>query len=168
MASADEAMEGLHLGAEVLPDQSQPSVSPGLPFPFEQPSGNKKEGKIQQDPHDRADAGAADAAPSGSTDDVDVAAQILRQVVSKATAVLLSPVLYQIFIPVLRPLFRSSSFLLPPCGSNQFVQEFYFSDANLPTDDFLIKRVRQDPEGWGKTCLFLCGLTEETILITMY
>ncbi|GAB4813744.1 hypothetical protein N2152v2_000790 [Parachlorella kessleri] len=26
--------------------------------------------------------------------------------------------------------------------------EFYFSDANLPTDDFLIKQVRSNPEGW--------------------
>jgi hypothetical protein len=27
--------------------------------------------------------------------------------------------------------------------------EFYFSDANLPTDDFLLKQVRSNPDGWG-------------------
>ena len=35
--------------------------------------------------------------------------------------------------------------------------EFYFSDANLPTDAFLMKRVRADPEGWvplGVICGF--------------
>jgi hypothetical protein len=28
--------------------------------------------------------------------------------------------------------------------------EFYLSDQNLPTDNFLMKIVRKDPEGWGK------------------
>ena len=35
--------------------------------------------------------------------------------------------------------------------------EFYFSDANLPTDAFLLKKVRADPEGWvpiGVVCGF--------------
>lgn len=27
---------------------------------------------------------------------------------------------------------------------------FYFSDANLPTDVFLLKEVQKNPEGWGK------------------
>ena len=27
---------------------------------------------------------------------------------------------------------------------------FYFSDTNLPTDNFLLKEVRKAPEGWGK------------------
>jgi len=31
---------------------------------------------------------------------------------------------------------------------------FYFSDTNLPTDNFLLKEVRKTPEGWGK-CLTL-------------
>lgn len=26
---------------------------------------------------------------------------------------------------------------------------FYFSDTNLPTDNFLLKEVRKTPEGWG-------------------
>lgn len=26
---------------------------------------------------------------------------------------------------------------------------FYFSDANLPTDNFLLTQVRKTPEGWG-------------------
>ena len=26
---------------------------------------------------------------------------------------------------------------------------FYFSDTNLPTDNFLLREVRQTPEGWG-------------------
>ena len=30
---------------------------------------------------------------------------------------------------------------------------FYFSDANLPSDNFLLKEVRKTPDGWGK--LFL-------------
>ena len=35
--------------------------------------------------------------------------------------------------------------------------EFYFSDANLPTDAFLLKKVKADPEGWvpiGVVCGF--------------
>ncbi len=27
---------------------------------------------------------------------------------------------------------------------------FYFSDTNLPTDNFLLKEVRKTPEGWGE------------------
>lgn len=27
---------------------------------------------------------------------------------------------------------------------------FYFSDANLPTDAFLLKEVQKNPEGWGE------------------
>lgn len=27
---------------------------------------------------------------------------------------------------------------------------FYFSDANLPTDAFLLKEVHKNPEGWGE------------------
>lgn len=26
---------------------------------------------------------------------------------------------------------------------------FYFSDTNLPTDNFLLKEVKRTPEGWG-------------------
>jgi len=28
--------------------------------------------------------------------------------------------------------------------------EFYFSDANLPTDDYMLKQIRCTPEGWGE------------------
>lgn len=28
--------------------------------------------------------------------------------------------------------------------------EFYFSEANLPTDEFLLKQVRRSKEGWGE------------------
>ena len=28
--------------------------------------------------------------------------------------------------------------------------DFYFSDTNLPTDNFLLKEVRKTPEGWGE------------------
>ena len=45
----------------------------------------------------------------------------------------------------------------PPDPSNdqltaQIVKQvnFYFSDANLPTDAFLLKEVHKNPEGWGK------------------
>lgn len=31
--------------------------------------------------------------------------------------------------------------------------EFYFSDANLPTDDFMLKQIRRTAEGWGKYIL---------------
>jgi hypothetical protein len=34
--------------------------------------------------------------------------------------------------------------------SNLLQVEFYLSDQNLPTDNFLMKIVRKDPEGWGK------------------
>ena len=34
--------------------------------------------------------------------------------------------------------------------------EFYFSDANLPTDAFLMRRVRQNPEGWVPLAV-VCG-----------
>ena len=27
---------------------------------------------------------------------------------------------------------------------------FYFSDTNLPTDNFLLKEVRKTPDGWGE------------------
>ena len=27
---------------------------------------------------------------------------------------------------------------------------FYFSDANLPSDNFLLKEVKKTPDGWGK------------------
>lgn len=30
--------------------------------------------------------------------------------------------------------------------------EFYFSDENLPTDEFLLKRVKQNKQGWGARC----------------
>jgi La-related protein 7 len=29
--------------------------------------------------------------------------------------------------------------------------EFYFSDANLPTDKHLLKVISKDPEGYGET-----------------
>lgn len=29
---------------------------------------------------------------------------------------------------------------------------FYFSDANLPTDAFLLKEVLKTPDGWGEPC----------------
>jgi hypothetical protein len=28
--------------------------------------------------------------------------------------------------------------------------EFYFSDANLPTDKHLLKQISKDPEGYGE------------------
>ena len=35
---------------------------------------------------------------------------------------------------------------------------FYFSDANLPTDAFLLKEVQKNPEGWGKLVMqFICN-----------
>ena len=30
---------------------------------------------------------------------------------------------------------------------------FYFSDANLPTDAFLLKEVMKSPDGWGEPCI---------------
>jgi len=35
--------------------------------------------------------------------------------------------------------------------------EFYFSDANLPTDKHLLKHVKKDPEGWGECCVGVGG-----------
>ena len=35
---------------------------------------------------------------------------------------------------------------------------FYFSDTNLPTDNFLLKEVKKTPEGWGahsELCIYL-------------
>ena len=39
---------------------------------------------------------------------------------------------------------------LTPKLANDILQqvEFYFGDANLPTDKFLLKTVRKDPDGW--------------------
>jgi La-related protein 7 len=31
-----------------------------------------------------------------------------------------------------------------------FQVEFYFSDANLPTDKHLLKQIKKDPDGYGK------------------
>lgn len=28
--------------------------------------------------------------------------------------------------------------------------EFYFSDSNLPTDDFMLKQIRSNPDGYGE------------------
>lgn len=39
----------------------------------------------------------------------------------------------------------------PDLGSKIVRQvNFYFSDTNLPTDNFLLKEVRKTPEGWGE------------------
>jgi hypothetical protein len=33
--------------------------------------------------------------------------------------------------------------------------EFYFSDANLPTDKHLLKQIHRDPEGYGEISVVL-------------
>lgn len=42
---------------------------------------------------------------------------------------------------------------LCPCAHCNCAQvEFYFSDANLPTDKKLLKQVKKDPSGYGEAC----------------
>jgi La-related protein 7 len=45
---------------------------------------------------------------------------------------------------------ESAATKLTPKLANDILQqvEFYFGDANLPTDKFLLKTVRKDPDGW--------------------
>jgi hypothetical protein len=38
--------------------------------------------------------------------------------------------------------------------------EFYFSDANLPTDEFLIKQVKKSAHGWGTSRLLVSLLLD--------
>ena len=45
---------------------------------------------------------------------------------------------------------------------------FYFSDTNLPTDNFLLKEVRKTPEGWGEpslTCAALHNMSAHPTLV---
>lgn len=37
--------------------------------------------------------------------------------------------------------------------------EFYFSDANLPTDKKLLKQIKKDPEGYGESAAAVCCAT---------
>jgi hypothetical protein len=44
-----------------------------------------------------------------------------------------------------------SAALLVPAAFPLHVQvEFYFSDANLPTDKHLLKQIQKDAEGYGE------------------
>lgn len=44
--------------------------------------------------------------------------------------------------------------------------EFYFSDANLPTDKHLLKQIHRDPEGYGEISVFCTWYEQATILFT--
>jgi hypothetical protein len=37
--------------------------------------------------------------------------------------------------------------------------EYYFSDENLPTDEFMLKFVKKNKEGFGKYCVIASGHT---------
>lgn len=44
--------------------------------------------------------------------------------------------------------------------------EFYLSDQNLPTDNFLMKLVRRDPEGWGQSSLSNLRVLSRGLILT--
>ena len=63
------------------------------------------------------------------------------------------PVTPELLAMLLKQVFRDQTCCPRPPFSDLFSQlqvEFYFSDANLPTDKKLLKLIRKDPLGFGK------------------